>query len=176
MKISREMIQWFLKKTVRTGFAACTYTFQNLYALSSRQWMIKNLRNLICASGTYKLQKSLICRIDKKLLIFYFVHTHLKCLFSHGKDRICIREIVVKHLTQQSTGKKWCQTGFRLDAEQVIFGEIGIKHVADYNGMIFRSKRSRSEEQCTLFLIGYVQIFKHTQYFSGAEKDAGLIV
>lgn len=26
MKISREMIQWFLKKTVRTGFAACTYT------------------------------------------------------------------------------------------------------------------------------------------------------
>ena len=72
------------------------------------------------------MQKSLICRIDKKLLIFYFVHTHLKCLFGHGKDRICIREIVVKHLTQQSTGKKWCQTGFRLDAEQVIFGEIGL--------------------------------------------------
>ena len=50
MKISREMIQWFLKKTVRTGFAACTYTFQNLYALFSSQGMIKNLRNLICAS------------------------------------------------------------------------------------------------------------------------------
>lgn len=50
MKISREMIQGFLKKTVRTGFAACTYTFQNLYALFSSQWMIKNLRNFICAS------------------------------------------------------------------------------------------------------------------------------
>ena len=50
MKISREMIQWFLKKTVLTGFAACIYTFQNLYALFSSQWMIKNLRDLICAS------------------------------------------------------------------------------------------------------------------------------
>ena len=84
MKISREMIQWFLKKTVSTGFAAFAhFTFQNL--VCAGQWSVDDKKSP--EFHPYVLIRTncrspFVGRINKKLLILYFVHAHLKSLFS----------------------------------------------------------------------------------------------